>query len=101
MVKVFQRTTVFDRWLRRVRDPVGVARILIGIRALESGGAPDVTHLGSGLFELRIHAGPGYRVYFCRLAAGEWVLLSGGDKASQRRDIRAARRLRDRLEGVR
>ncbi|WP_093391372.1 type II toxin-antitoxin system RelE/ParE family toxin [Rugamonas rubra] len=53
----------------------------------------DVAFVGEGVYELRIHSGPGYRLYFLRQGAAIVVLLCGGDKSSQARDVRAAKRL--------
>ncbi|MEO8480428.1 MAG: type II toxin-antitoxin system RelE/ParE family toxin [Gemmatimonadota bacterium] len=94
----FLRTDAFDRWLRTLRDAAGKARILARLRSAEAGNFADVSSVGMGIFEMRIHTGPGYRVYYCRRSATTWVLLCGGDKSSQERDIRRARRLLDALE---
>ena len=94
---VFFRTAEFDAWLKGLRDPIGKARILARIRSAESGNWGDVAPVGDGVFELRIHVGPGYRVYYCRRT----YLLCGGDKSSQRRDIRTAKALLKTLEEAR
>lgn len=93
----FLRTAVFDRWLRNLRDPVGKARILVRIRSVEAGNFADVSSVGGGILEMRIHTGPGYRVYFVRRGERGW-LLCGGDKSSQERDINRANRILDALE---
>lgn len=92
-MSVFFRTAEFDAWLKALRDPIGKARILARIRAAESGHFGDSAAVGKGIFELRIHVGPGYRVYYWRQGAVTYWLLFGGDKSSQRRDIRAAKAL--------
>lgn len=94
----FLRTPEFDLWLRGLRDPIGRARILARIRAAEAGQFGDVASVGGGVSELRIHVGPGYRVYFGRRGEVTYLLLCGGDKGSQRRDIRRAQRLFRELE---
>ncbi len=81
-----------------MRDPIGKARILARIRSAESGNFGDSSVVGGGVHEMRIHVGTGYRVYYCRRGEVIYLLLCGGDKSSQRRDIRAARQLLSRLE---
>jgi putative addiction module killer protein len=89
----FYRTTEFDAWLRGLSDPLGKARILARIRSAEAGNFGDVAPVGGGVSEMRIHAGPGYRVYFCRRGALTYLLLCGGNKTSQRDDIRMAKQV--------
>lgn len=89
----FLRTPEFDGWLKALRDPIGKARIIARIRSAESGNFGDTASVGGGVFEMRIHVGPGYRVYYCRRANTTYLLLCGGDKASQPRDIRVAKAL--------
>ena len=87
------RSATFDRWLRRLRDRQGVRRIVARLLAAEDGHLGDVRPVGSGVTEMRIHCGPGYRVYFITRGADLIVLLCGGDKGSQRRDIERAKRM--------
>jgi putative addiction module killer protein len=87
------RTSVFDGWLRALRDPVGKARILARIRSAEAGNFGDCASVGNGISEMRIHAGPGYRIYFCRRGVTVYLLVCAGDKSSQQRDIGMARAL--------
>jgi putative addiction module killer protein len=94
----FRRTIEFDAWLKSLRDPIGKARILARIRSAEAGNLGDVTAVGGGVFEMRIHVGPGYRLYYCRRGDVTYLLVLGGDKSSQQRDIRAAKQLLTRLE---
>ena len=89
MVEVLQ-TEVFARWFRRLRDRRARARIQVRIDRLGLGLSGDVQPVGEGVSELRIDYGPGYRVYFVRRGDTVVVLLAGGDKASQDRDIPAA-----------
>lgn len=95
----FLRTSGFDEWLRALRDPVGKARILARIRSAEAGNFGDCASVGDGISEMRIHAGPGYRVHFCRRGEVVYLLLCGGDKSSQQRDIRKAKALLTGPEG--
>ena len=84
------RTDVFDDWLRSLRDLQGRARIDIRIRRLANGNPGDVRPVGQGVSELRIDFGPGYRVYFAARGDDFILLLAGGDKSSQARDIASA-----------
>lgn len=94
----FLRTPEFDAWLKALRDPIGKARILARIRSAEAGNLGDTATVGAGVLEMRIHVGPGYRLYFCRRGEVTYLLLCGGDKSSQRRDIRTAKALLAHLE---
>ncbi len=87
------RSTAFDRWLRRLRDRQAVNRIVARLLAAEDGHLGDVRPVGGGVSEMRIQYGPGYRIYFITRGAEVIVLLCGGDKDSQRRDIERARRM--------
>ena len=97
-MSVFLRTVEFDAWLKALRDPIGKARSLARRRAAELGHFGDHAPVGERVYELRIHAGPGYRVYYWRHGAVTYWLLCGGDKSTQRRDIRQAKALRTTLE---
>jgi len=73
-------------------------RILARIQRLACGLVGDARPVGHGVSEMRIHSGPGYRVYFCRQGQTVIVLLAGGDKSTQKRDIESAQRLARGLE---
>jgi putative addiction module killer protein len=92
MVELIKSTT-FDKWLIGLRDTQARARILMRLDRLASGNPGDVKHVGEGISEMRIDFGPGYRVYFMRRGQLVIVLLCGGDKSSQARDIRLAKRI--------
>jgi putative addiction module killer protein len=87
------RTAEFDRWLSRLRDRAGVQRITARLERLALGHWSDCKPVGGEVVELRVHVGPGYRVYCWQDGATVVVLLSGGDKASQARDIALAQAL--------
>jgi putative addiction module killer protein len=87
------KTSTFDAWLRALRDRRAVMRITARIDRLASGNPGDVKPIGGGLSEMRIDHGPGYRVYFMRRGSIVIVLLCGGDKATQQRDIEQAKAL--------
>ena len=92
MIEVIQSST-FRRWVRRLRDRRAIARINARVRNVSIGNMGDTTSVGDDIFEMRIHYGPGYRLYFLREGRNVIVLLCGGDKDSQSRDIERARRL--------
>jgi len=81
----------FTDWLRGLRDGGGRGRIRQRIARLRLGNFGDTRSVGNGVFELRLHVGPGYRVYFGREGDRAVILLCGGDKGSQDRDIERAK----------
>ena len=89
-VNTFLRSEEFDTWLTGLKDNVGRARIIHRIRSAEHGNFGDCEPVGEGVSEMRIHVGPGYRAYFTRRAEVVYLLLLGGDKSSQKRDIKRA-----------
>lgn len=84
------RTGVFDRWLTKLKDLRGKARIIERIRSAERDNFGDCEPVGKGVSEMRLHFGPGYRIYFYRTADSVYVLLCGGTKRGQHRDIAKA-----------
>lgn len=86
-----RRTAEFDQWIDGLRDRVARARIMIRIDRLALGNPGDVKPVGEGISELRIAYGPGYRVYFAQRGDVVVILLCGGDKATQSRDIAKAK----------
>ncbi|WP_024586660.1 type II toxin-antitoxin system RelE/ParE family toxin [Aliihoeflea sp. 2WW] len=92
MIKVVE-TGSYSKWFDAVRDQNAKGRILIRIRRMTLGNFGDVSPVGEGVSELRVHYGPGYRVYFVRRGEKLIILLGGGDKSSQTRDIAAAKTL--------
>ena len=86
----FLRTKDFDAWLSALKNKVGRARIIHRIRSAEHGNFGDCKPVGRNVFEMRIHVGPGYRLYFTRRGEVVYLLLFGGDKSSQKRDIKRA-----------
>jgi putative addiction module killer protein len=95
-----RQTGVFTAWLRGLRDKQAKARVIVRIDRLSLGLPGDVKPVGEGVSELRIDYGPGYRVYFVRRGTELVVLLAGGDKRTQDRDIRVALELARSLEGT-
>ena len=89
MIEVRQ-TEAFSKWLRELRDRQARARIQTRIDRLQLGLAGDVRPVGEGVSELRIDYGPGYRVYFVQRRKELVILLAGGDKRTQDRDLKTA-----------
>lgn len=89
MIEIRQ-TEVYARWFDSLRDRTARARIDARIRRLSLGNPGDVKPVGEGVSELRIDCGPGYRVYFVERGSTLVVLLAGGDKRAQARDIKTA-----------
>ena len=87
------KSATFDTWLSRLKDRQARARIEVRIDRLASGNPGDVKPVGSGVSEMRIDYGPGYRVYFMRRGAIWIVLLCGGDKRTRAADIKQAIRI--------
>jgi putative addiction module killer protein len=91
MIEV-RKTEVFVQWLDGLRDIQARARVQARIERLTTGNPGDVEPVGAGVSELRIDYGPGYRVYFKRRGRELIILLAGGDKSTQAKDIKAALR---------
>jgi len=85
------RSSVFSDWLNSLKDQKAKARILHRLSQVSLGNFGDCEPVGEGVSEMRIHHGPGFRVYFVRHGTAVYVLLCGGDKSSKRRDIAKAK----------
>jgi putative addiction module killer protein len=92
MVEI-RKTEAFAEWIDGLRDLRARARLQVRIERLASGNPGDVEPVGEGVSELRIDYGPGYRVYFKPRGSELIILLAGGDKSTQAKDIRTALRL--------
>jgi probable addiction module killer protein len=92
MIKL-KYTDTFKRWMRSLADRGAKARIIVRAERLMQGNSGDCKSVGEQVFELRIHYGPGYRVYFTRRGNTVILLLCGGTKSTQQADIRQARQL--------
>ncbi len=90
MVLEIRQSDTYAKWFRRLRDRQARARINLRIRRLSLGNPGDVRPVGEGVSELRIDYGPGYRIYFVQHSETVVVLLAGGDKRTQDRDIKTA-----------
>jgi len=85
-----RKTDIYAKWLDGLRDISARARILVRIERLAAGKPGDVRPVGEGVSELRVDYGPGYRVYFIQQGQKVVILLSGGDKRTQAKDIKTA-----------
>ena len=94
MIEVRQ-TDTYSEWFSELRDRAAKARIDIRIRRLSLGNPGDEKPVGSGISEMRIDYGAGYRIYFTQCGPALVILLAGGDKSTQEKDIRKAHELAD------
>lgn len=97
MIEV-RKTGIFSDWFENLKDRKARARIQARIDRVEMGNFGDVAPVGEGVSEMRIFYGPGYRVYFIKQNSVVVILLSGGDKSSQNKDIVKAKELAKQLE---
>lgn len=86
----FEKTEEFERWLKDLRDERATLRVLSRLDSAIHGNFGDCAPVGEGVSEMRIHYGPGYRLYYTRIGDVVYLLLLGGDKSSQKRDIKHA-----------
>lgn len=93
MQNLINKTNKFLSWIDGLKDQKGRARILCRIVAAQSGNFGDCCSVGDGVSEMRIHYGPGYRVYFAQEGINIYLLIAGGDKTSQDRDIKQAKNM--------
>lgn len=89
-MNILQKSDEFDAWLLGLKDRLGKAQIALRLDRAIKGNFGDCEPVGEGVSEMRIHYGPGYRIYFARRGAVLYLLLIGGDKGSQKRDIKRA-----------
>ena len=87
------QSPTFSTWLRELRDEVAKALILRRMISAELGNFGDCEPVGEGVSEMRVHHGSGYRVYFVRRGMAVYMLLCGGNKANQKKDIRLAKKM--------
>ena len=92
-MKAVRTTEIFDAWFANLADVTGKFRIQARIDRAEMSNFGDCEPVGEGVSELRIHYGPGYRVYFMQRGMELVILLAGGDKSTQPKDIKAALKL--------
>ena len=87
-----QQSDEFKEWLKGLRDQIAKAKILVRIKRLAAGNMGDAKHF-DGISELRIDYGPGYRIYVAKKGNTVYLLLCGGDKSSQQKDIARAKKM--------
>jgi len=92
-MKKVRRSSTFIKWLKKLKDRVAKALIVARVERLKEGNPGDSGPVGEGLSEMRIHYGPGYRVYFKDTGKEIIILLCGGDKSTQQTDIIRARKI--------
>ncbi|SDD25753.1 putative addiction module killer protein [Algoriphagus faecimaris] len=90
---LLEKTPEFDKWLKKLKDRKAKAKILLRLQRVEAGNLGDISAVGEGIEEFRVHYGPGYRIYFRRQGERIILLLIGGDKSSQEFDIKKAKSL--------
>lgn len=95
-----RQTAEFSRWLAALLDPVGRAAVLTRLARLGLGNPGDVKPVGTGVWELRIDVGPGYRAYYMRVGEKVYLMLGGGDKSSQAKDVDRAIRMASELKSA-
>jgi putative addiction module killer protein len=95
------RSSDFDAWLSHLADLKAKARILARITGAAFGNFGDCEPVGEGVSEMRVHVGAGYRIYYTRTGSTVYVLLVGGEKGSQKRDIAKAKKMARGLKGTR
>lgn len=94
----FHQTEEFSAWLDALKDRQAKAKIVVRIRMATLGNFGDCAPVGEGVSEMRLHFGPGYRLYFTRIGDMVYLLLIGGDKSSQKKDIKRAIEMTHNLE---
>lgn len=97
-VYTVRQTRQFQAWLDRLPDMRAQVRVVARIRLAELGNLGDWQPVGGSVSEMRVDIGPGYRLYFMRRGKASIVLLLGGDKSTQKRDIKRAQRIAKGLE---
>jgi len=93
-----RETDIFKKWMRALKDKTARSIINARIRRLSLGNKGDTSSIGDGISELRVDYGPGYRVYYTQVRGKIIILLCGGDKSSQCRDIVKAKQIASNLE---
>jgi len=97
----FRKTDIFEEWLGKLKDKRSKQRIRARILLAEGGNFGDCKTVGDGVFEMRIHYGPGYRLYYCQRGEQVYLLLVGNDKGTnkeQTRDIEHAKAIKREIE---
>ncbi len=90
---LIETTNIFDDWLRKLKDRQAKAKIICRINGLSLGNFGNVKGVGTNLYEIKINEGPGYRIYFTKKGEVLILLLCGGDKSTQSKDIQKAKEM--------
>ncbi len=90
---LIEKTTEFDKWLKKLKDKTAKAKILFRLQRVESGNLGDIKPVSHGITEMRIHYGKGYRIYYKIVDNQLILLLIGGDKSTQNKDIEKAKKI--------
>jgi len=98
MMYLVERTDDFDKWLKKLRDKTAIARIVTRIKKIELGILGEVKPLKDKLCEIKLDYGPGYRLYYTKRGDLIILLIIGGDKSTQERDIKKAKELLKKME---
>lgn len=97
-MNVFHQTDTFSDWLKKLKDIKAKARVITRIKSAELGTFGDCSPVGDGIREMRLHFGPGHRLYFWEQGSHVYWLLAGGAKGSQKRDIERAKKLQKEIK---
>jgi putative addiction module killer protein len=92
---VVKRTKVYNRWINKLKDLRARSKINSRLYQIKNGNFGDFKSVSDGIFEIRIHYGPGYRIYYMREGEEVIILLVGGDKSTQQKDIEKAKELKN------
>jgi len=95
---IIEKTDIFDKWLLKLEDIRAKAKILTRLKMIELGNLGDHKSVGARVSEIRSDYGPGYRLYYCKRVTSIILLLAGGDKSSQAKDILKAQKIVQELE---
>jgi putative addiction module killer protein len=98
MTYIVKELESFSNWLKNIRDEITKQRLIKRLRKVTLGNLGDIEPVGQGVYEMREHFGPGWRMYFVKKGSTVIVMLGGGDKSSQQTDIRNAIKLAESLE---
>lgn len=101
MIYEIEKTEHFDRWLKKLKDRQAVLAIIARLDRAIAGNLGDTRSVGDGLYEMRIFTGPGYRLYYTVRQHTIILLLCGGDKSTQDKDIKKAKKLLKKIRGYR
>lgn len=95
---IVEKTELFNSWLENLKDSAAKVRIVQRIQRMEGGNFGEFRNLDGGVSELKINYGPGYRIYYCRTGVVVYLLLCGGNKSTQEKDIELAKEMRKCLQ---